>query len=121
MRLKEANVLLKNKCYLVSYYLTGYAVECALKACNAKKTRRYDFPDKKFASEIYTHDLTKLLKLADLDKKLEEENRENELLKYYWLVIKDWNEELRYNLRIDKKKAIDAFNAVNDENYGIIR
>ena len=30
-----------------AYYLCGYAVDGRLKACIAKQTRRYDFPDKK--------------------------------------------------------------------------
>jgi len=30
-----------------AYYLAGYAVECAIKACIAKGTRRYEFPDKR--------------------------------------------------------------------------
>jgi HEPN domain-containing protein len=46
VRLKEANVLLRLGLSDGAYYLAGYAVECALKACIAKGTRRYEFPDK---------------------------------------------------------------------------
>ena len=41
------------KCYSplaswdAAYYMIGYCVECALKACIAKQIRRFDFPDKK--------------------------------------------------------------------------
>ena len=38
-----------------AYYLAGYAVECALKACIAKLTDRHDFPDKNFAAKCFTH------------------------------------------------------------------
>ena len=38
LRLKEAQVLLANGCWSGAYYLAGYAVECALKACIAKGT-----------------------------------------------------------------------------------
>lgn len=31
-----------------AYYLAGYAIECALKACIAKLTAQHDFPDKNF-------------------------------------------------------------------------
>jgi len=58
IRLREARVLLKNGNYEGAYYLCGYVVECGLKACIAKQTRRYDFPDKKTVDESYTHDLT---------------------------------------------------------------
>jgi hypothetical protein len=47
IRLKEVEVLLKNRQYLGAYYLSGYIIECGLKACIAKQTRKFDFPDKK--------------------------------------------------------------------------
>jgi HEPN domain-containing protein len=45
IRLEEAKVLLRHGKYEGCYYLCGYAVEFALKACIAKMTERYDFPD----------------------------------------------------------------------------
>jgi HEPN domain-containing protein len=36
VRLKEATALLNLRMYDGAYYLAGYAVECALKACIAK-------------------------------------------------------------------------------------
>ena len=66
-RLKEVEVLLENRQYSGAYYLSGYVIECALKACIAKQTRKFDFPDKKTAIESYTHDLEKLVKVAKLD------------------------------------------------------
>jgi len=44
IRMKEAKVLLSNACFEGAYYLAGYAVECAIKACIAKKTQIHDFP-----------------------------------------------------------------------------
>ncbi len=52
IRMKEAKVLLDRKCYERAYYLAGYAVECALKACIAKRTLAYDFPPKP-ARDLY--------------------------------------------------------------------
>jgi hypothetical protein len=46
IRLKEAQALARLRLYDGAYYLAGYAVECALKACIARRTSRYDFPDK---------------------------------------------------------------------------
>ncbi|WP_367997183.1 HEPN domain-containing protein [Planktothrix pseudagardhii] len=54
-RRKEAKVLLDNHQYSGAYYLSGYVIECALKACIAKKTRKYDFPDLKSVREIYNN------------------------------------------------------------------
>lgn len=37
-RLEEVEVLLNNHKYSGAYYLSGYVIECALKACIAKQT-----------------------------------------------------------------------------------
>ena len=52
IRLRESEVLLRNKCYHGSYYLSGYVIECALKACIAIKIKRYEIPDKQFIIEF---------------------------------------------------------------------
>jgi len=53
LRAKEAATLAKTGNQQGAYYLAGFAVECALKACIAKKTRRHDFPaDKDYASKV---------------------------------------------------------------------
>ena len=53
-------MLLKAGHFSGAYYLAGYSVECALKACIAKQTARYDFPDKSKANDSFVHDLKKL-------------------------------------------------------------
>jgi hypothetical protein len=58
LRGKEAKVLLENGYFAGAYYLLGYAVECALKACIAKQIRRYDFPDLTFVRDSHTHNIT---------------------------------------------------------------
>lgn len=66
MRADEGKCLLDAGLYAGSYYLTGYSVECGLKAVIAKNCERYQFPDKGFATACYTHDLRVLIKLAGL-------------------------------------------------------
>src|SRR5205823_8800220 len=62
LRVQEAFVLVQNRRPQGAYYLAGYAVECALKACIAKETKRHEFPPKrKYVQEVYTHILTSLL------------------------------------------------------------
>jgi HEPN domain-containing protein len=54
LRAGEAAFLAKGGREEGAYYLGGFAVECALKACIAKQTRRHDFPaDAKYANKIY--------------------------------------------------------------------
>jgi len=52
IRLQEAKALLSLDFDDGAYYLAGYAVECALKACIAKETRRHEFPDRKELRQV---------------------------------------------------------------------
>jgi len=98
LRLSDARTLLKNGNNEGAYYLTGLAVECALKAAIARKTRRYDFPpEPKFLRDgVYVHDLNRLLIAAGLDKALDASAAANAQLKQNWIVVKDWAVESRY-------------------------
>jgi HEPN domain-containing protein len=77
IRIKEAKVLLENNCFDGAYYLAGYAVECALKACIAKQTQRHEFPDKTRVLDSYTHDFAKLIRVANLTNELKNESSVN--------------------------------------------
>ena len=50
-RIADAAALLNAGRWSAAYYLAGYAVECALKACIAKQTQAGDFPDKRIAEK----------------------------------------------------------------------
>jgi HEPN domain-containing protein len=107
VRLKEARVLLKSSLWGGAYLLAGTAVECAIKACLAKKTRRYEFPDKAFANDCFKHDPTALLKLAELIDELDQDMRADAQLAADWASVKDWKIESRYDPKITKNKAAD--------------
>ena len=110
-RLKDAQVLFRNRQFDGAYYLAGYAVECALKACVAKKIKRYDFPDKDLALRVYTHNLTKLLEPAGVLRLSGPEIRTVPALDAKWGVVKDWNEQSRYEKQ-GRKKAKAMLDAV---------
>lgn len=88
LRLKEAETLLANGHYEGCYYLCGYVVEFALKACIAKKTKRYDFPDKNLHKGVFTHDLALLLMLAKLELALESEEDRDPAFRFNWYTVK---------------------------------
>ena len=96
IRLREARVLLENGNYDGAYYLCGYVVECGLKACIAKQTRRYDFPDRGTVNASYTHNLAKLVKIAGLEPTFDRETRADRRFEVNWSTVKDWLEESRY-------------------------
>ena len=64
LRLKDAEVLLKAGQYDSAYYISGYVIECALKACLARQTHQGDFPDKKHVNDSWTHSLKALVSVA---------------------------------------------------------
>jgi HEPN domain-containing protein len=70
-RISDAKVLLANRHWSGAYYLAGYAVECALKACIAKLMKSEEFPDRTFAEKCWTHNLPQLLGLAGLKADLD--------------------------------------------------
>jgi HEPN domain-containing protein len=98
--IQEARILLGAGQYAGAYYLIGYAVECALKACVAKQVKRFDFPDKKIANEAFTHDLEKLIRVAGLAPEFDRDRKANAALDLNWAVVKDWTEPVRYELGI---------------------
>lgn len=120
IRLREAKVLLDKQCYEGAYYLLGYAVECALKAYIAKQTKRYDFPDRKFVNDIYTHDLNKLLSASGLEPEHRRESRRNSSFELNWTIVKDWSEQSRYFTGIPRAKARDFRSAVVSRRNGIL-
>ena len=90
-RVKEAKLLLDAGQSLGAYYLLGYAVECALKACIAKNTKRYDFPpERAIYNDIYTHDLVKLLRISGREDDFSTVCAGNPVLDRHWATVKDW-------------------------------
>ena len=119
LRLKEAKLLLDNKYYEGAFYLAGYAVECALKACVAKKTKRYEFPPKN-ADKLYTHDLQALVALTGLKPDLDAEMKRVKEFRKNWVAVKDWNESVRYETKIDEKRAHALYVAITAEPNGVL-
>jgi HEPN domain-containing protein len=119
LRAKEAAVLLKARRPSGAYYLAGYSIECALKACIATQFKRSEFPDKKLVNDSYIHDLSKLLGLAGLKTALEADIGTNPDLEVNWAVVKDWSETRRYEL-ISRQVAQDMCNAVSALPDGVL-
>ena len=120
IRVAEATVPLDNGHFLGAYYLLGYAVECALKACIAKQVRRYDFPDRQTVNDSYTHDLDKLLRVSGLRAELDTDRRTNADLERNWSIVKDWSEHARYETTITEDAARDFHRGVTGRSGGIL-
>lgn len=120
IRLAEAETLLKTGNFPGAYYLVGYSLECALKACITKQVKQYDFPNKQLANQSHTHNLTELLGVAGLKQRLAEKEKQDPDFSLNWAVAKDWSESSRYECNIEETRANDLFKAVTEENSGIL-
>jgi HEPN domain-containing protein len=119
VRLKEARSLLDAGFSDGAYYLAGYSVECALKACIAKRTKEYDFPDKDLVQKSYTHKLVDLMRHSQLGLLFEIAIRTNASLQNQWSIVQRWTEESRYE-RNDASVADALLKAVEDDSGGIL-
>jgi HEPN domain-containing protein len=119
VRLKEAKALLGVGLWDGAYYLAGYAVECALKACIAKQTQRYEFPGKKKVMESYSHELLPLVRLAGLEDALRERIRQDSQFRERWDYSRAWTEESRYR-RHDRESAEKIVEAVAHRSDGVV-
>lgn len=109
LRVKEAEILLKRGKANGAYYLAGYAVECALKACIAKQIKKYQFPAKQ-VGRLYTHNLNELMAEAGLQTERDAEIDRNPAFAANWSTVKERTEESRYKLTGLNGK--DMYNAV---------
>ncbi len=110
-RIEEAKCLLDNKQFSGAYYLAGYSVEFALKACYCKTVPKKSFPPKRnIYDKLYKHDLNGLLDVSGIKHEFEKSLTENNDLNAKWEIIKDWNEESRYAIMIenDARPMIEA-------------
>jgi hypothetical protein len=122
IRLAEAKILLRNKHYAGAYYLAGYSIECALKACIAAKTKATDFPPKPDkVRDYYKHDLAALMRLAELKDKLDERCKVSSKFQSNWEVVTRWTEQSRYETNIDSKTARMILKAIGDSRNGVLR
>lgn len=117
-RLRESKALLAAGFPEGAYYLAGYAVECALKACISKLTQEHDFPEKE-SDKYYSHDLEKLLGFAKLKDDFYQALRANPAMNTNWIIAKNWAETSRYQ----RKTAADAdglLKAIEDQTGGLL-
>jgi hypothetical protein len=124
-RLLDAAALLAAGRWAAAYYLSGYAVECGLKSCilhHLEKTGAI-FQNRKYLKDLgdcWTHELDKLVELADLTAERGVACGANPALDGYWSVVKDWKETSRYEL----KSEVDArllYEAITQEPNGVLQ
>ena len=121
-RLADAKVLLAAQRWSGAYYLAGYAVECALKACvlaHIEAHMEVLFTEKRFVEKCWTHKIETLVTQAQLSDRLESAEVDNEDLRQNWQVVKDWDEESRYKTKT-QQDADELLAAITDPKAGVL-
>lgn len=119
-RVVDAEALLQEGRWAAAYYLLGYAVECALKACAAKQFHEHEVPDKTIVNDFYTHRLDKLLNISGAKVALEAQAAADPRFQVNWNAVRDWNETSRYDHSTTEARARDMLVAVADPSSGVL-
>jgi hypothetical protein len=120
LRIDDAIILLNAGRASSAYYLAGYSVELALKACISKLFQKGVIPDKQFVSSIYTHKFENLISLAGLKPNLDAEIKMNSQFAIFWAIATKWSEESRYELW-DTVSAVSLVQAIHDPSNGVLK
>jgi hypothetical protein len=121
IRLAEAESLLANGKFEGAYYLGGYCIECGLKACIAKRTKRYDYaPERKIIEQYDSHRLIELLRAGGLEDEQRLEADRDPDFEVHWSEVIKWSEKSRYG-RPTEAEARDLLRAISDRSHGVLR
>jgi hypothetical protein len=121
LRIAEARALLTLPAPMPdgAYYLAGYAVECALKACIAKRYGPEEWPERQFVADCHTHEIPKLVRLAGLEVTRAADAAANFNFETNWNIVKDWSERSRYE-RHSMAKAQRLYEAITHATDGVL-
>lgn len=117
-KLNAAQVLAKEKMWANAYYLAGYSVELAFKACVAKQISADTIPDRNLINKVYTHDYNVLLGLAGLRSEYNKKKADS-LFDANWGICSEWSPDARYQ----DKTAMEAhylLTAISDKKHGVL-
>src|SRR5215211_722436 len=118
-KVEDARLLLENGRYSNAYYLYGYGIEIALKACIARHVSAETIPDKPILTRFLTHKISDLVGLAGLSKDLQERRSREREFDIRWAVVTEWSEESRYDV-IEAVPASFMQDAVENPVHGVM-
>ena len=123
-RVQDARALLDAGRWSSAYYLIGYAVECGMKACIlAYLTKNagiiFEEGRKKYSENCWTHEIERLVELAALGPQRQSAIEGNASVARNWLIVKDWKESSRYELK-SQAEAERLFDAVTNNPDGVL-
>lgn len=118
-KLADAKILLAAGRWSSAYYLAGYAVELALKACIAKTFKAETIPDKDLVNATYRHEFKKLVGTAGLNAELQSKEQADQAFEINWGVAASWSPDVRYQ-SVDEQNAKDLIAAIEHGTNGVL-
>jgi HEPN domain-containing protein len=118
-KLEDAKLLLSAGRADNAYYLAGYAVELMLKAIVSKRFRTDTLPDRAVSTQVFVHDLRKLIGLALLEVALKEREKADDAFQARLQIVLGWTEESRYG-RYGADEATALVDAVDNREHGVL-
>ncbi|GAB4469550.1 MAG: hypothetical protein OHK0029_42210 [Armatimonadaceae bacterium] len=103
-----------------AYYLAGYVVECALKACIARRTQADDFPPEDTRRTHYIHSLKDLARTAQLNHLLDTEVSQRTPLGTNWETVVKWDVTSRYDANKTQQDAKSLLQAIQHPTEGVL-
>ena len=119
-KIDDAVILFQNRRFSNAYYLAGYAVEIALKACVAAKITAETIPDKSIINNIFNHKFSTLIGLAGLATELKEQQDRDAGFSANWAVVSEWEPDTRYE-STDVTSAQQIISAITDPKSGVLQ
>jgi HEPN domain-containing protein len=118
-KLEDAKLLLSAGRPANPYYLAGYAIELMLKAVVSSRFRTDTLPDRGLSTQVFVHDLRKLIGLAFLDVPLKEHEEADAGFRGCLQIVLRWTEESRYGqYRADEAAAL--IDAIDNPEHGVL-
>ena len=90
-----------------AYYLTGYAIELALKSIAAKTFLLHTLPDRNYVNRLHTHDLERLRQETGLESSFQDQVGYDPAFEGRWDVVREWSESARY--RTTGRETVEQF------------
>jgi hypothetical protein len=120
LHLQHATALLDAELYSGAYYICGYVVECALKACICKRMNQFDFhPSPEESRAAWSHDFEKLIRAAELESELKAARAADLDLDVKWESVENWSPNSRYE-RHGEPEARLILDAIADPDHGVL-
>ena len=118
IRLEGSILLLRSGKASSAYYLAGYSIELAIKACAAKLFQNNTIPDKSLVNALYSHSLEQLMASSGLLPELKSAINDDSIFGANWGVVTKWNESSRYEIW-DPMAAASLIGAIAEPDHGV--